>query len=120
MPVEIGDRRQLAVIGGRAFVSSSDYRDLAERFRSGDLQELVSDDLFRNVIFADEADIDHAALRVARAAKEFREETPAQTAPTSAAPKAAESPASKRETRIEKKVVDAEEIEAGLDRRASD
>src|SRR5437016_5201798 len=58
MPVEIGDQRQLAVIGGRAFVSSSDYRDLAERFRSGDLQELVSDDLFRNVIFADEADID--------------------------------------------------------------
>ena len=119
MPVEIGDQRQLAVIGGRAFVSSSDYRDLAERFRSGDLQELVSDDLFRNVIFADEADIDHAALRVARAAKEFREEKPAETAPTSAAPKAAESPASKRETRIEKKVVDAEEIEAGLDRRAA-
>jgi diguanylate cyclase (GGDEF)-like protein len=71
MPIEIDKQRQLAVIGGRAFVSSSDYRALAERFRSGDLKDLSSDDLFRNVIFADEADLDHAALRVARAASEF-------------------------------------------------
>ncbi len=71
MPVEIDSQRQLAVIGGRAFVSSADYRALAERFRSGDLKDLSSDDLFRNVIFADEADLDHAALRVARAANEF-------------------------------------------------
>lgn len=83
MPVEIGSQRHLAVIGGRAFASSSDYRELAERFRSGDLKDLSSADLFRNVIFADEADLDHAALRVARAAKEFVE-TPAQEAPTSA------------------------------------
>ncbi|MGZ8846413.1 MAG: diguanylate cyclase, partial [Pyrinomonadaceae bacterium] len=75
MPIEIDSRRQLAVIGGRAFVSSADYRELAERFRSGDLKDLVSDDLFRNVIFADEADLDHAALRVARAAKEFTEQS---------------------------------------------
>lgn len=83
MPVEIGSQRHLAVIGGRAFASSLDYRELAERFRSGDLKDLSSEDLFRNVIFADEADLDHAALRVARAAKEFVE-TPAQEAPTSA------------------------------------
>ncbi len=80
MPVEIDTERKLAVIGGRAFVSSTDYRDLAERFRSGDLRELFSDDLFQNVIFADEADLDHAALRVAKAAREFIEET--QSAPT--------------------------------------
>ena len=82
MPVEIGRERQLAVIGGRAFVSSSDYRELAERFRSGDLKDLSSDNLFRNVIFADEADLDHAALRVARAAREFaatKAELPAPT-----------------------------------------
>src|SRR6266853_5333673 len=72
MPVEIDSQRQLAVIGGRAFVSSSDYRELAERFRSGDLQELFSDELFRNVIFADEADLDHAALRVSVAASKFK------------------------------------------------
>src|ERR1700694_4872755 len=32
MPVDIDSRRQLTVIGGRAFVSSADYRELAERF----------------------------------------------------------------------------------------
>jgi len=83
MPVEIATQHHLAVIGGRAFASSSDYRELAERFRSGDLRDLSSEDLFRNVIFADEADLDHAALRVARAAKEFVE-MPAHEAPTSA------------------------------------
>jgi hypothetical protein len=41
--------------------------------RTGDLRDLETNDLFRNVIFADEADIDHAALRVSRAAEEFRE-----------------------------------------------
>ncbi|MDX6530838.1 MAG: hypothetical protein QOH41_3128 [Blastocatellia bacterium] len=73
MPVEVESQRELAVIGGRAFISTSDYRELAERFRSGDLKELASDELFRNVIFADEADLDHAALRVARAARDFKE-----------------------------------------------
>jgi len=84
MPVEIDSRRQLAVIGGRAFASSADYRELAERFRSGDLNELASDDLFRNVIFADEADLDHAALRVARAAKEFDAQSTSEGTPLSA------------------------------------
>jgi len=73
MPVEIGNQGQLAVVGGRAFVSSSDYRGLVERVRFGDLRDLSSGDLFRNVIFADEADLDHAALRVARAAGAFSE-----------------------------------------------
>jgi len=76
MPVEIDERRQLVTIGGRAFVSSSDYRELAERFRSGDLQDLFSEDLFRNVIFADEADLDHAALRVSKAARDLKNQTP--------------------------------------------
>ncbi len=76
MPVELDQQPQLVVIGGRALVSSSDYRELAERFRSGDLQDLFSDELFRNVIFADEADLDHAALRVAKSARDFKEQTP--------------------------------------------
>src|SRR4030095_10897965 len=38
-PIEIGSKRNLAVIGGRAFVKSSDYQNLVERLRSGDLQE---------------------------------------------------------------------------------
>jgi len=72
MPVEIEAEQKLAVIGGRAFVRSIDYRGMAERFRSGDLQDLFSDELFRNVIFADEADLDHAALRVSSAASKFK------------------------------------------------
>src|SRR5437667_365356 len=82
MPVEIDSQRQLAVIGGRVFVSSSDYRELVERFRSGDLKDIISGDLFRNVIFADEADLDHAALRVARAASEFAQKTTADVPPS--------------------------------------
>src|SRR5437868_2999961 len=71
MPIEIDPTRGLAVIGGRAFVRSSDYRELVERVRSGDLQELFSNELFQNVIFADEADLDHAALRISSAARDF-------------------------------------------------
>ncbi|MEK6335045.1 MAG: diguanylate cyclase [Acidobacteriota bacterium] len=76
MPVEVEEQRPLVMIGGRAFISSSDYRELAERFRFGDLQDLFSEDLFRNVIFADEAGLDHAALRVAKAAREFESVVP--------------------------------------------
>jgi len=62
MTVELDNRRELAVIGGRAFVTSADYRATAERFREGDLHELLSTDLFSNVIFASEQDLDHAAF----------------------------------------------------------
>ncbi len=79
MPVELDSQRKLAVIGGRALASSADYSALAERFRSGDLQSLFSEELFRNVIFADEADLDHAALRVAKSAREFIEDPPSET-----------------------------------------
>ena len=71
MPVQIGEVQNLAVIGGRAFVKSSDYRELVERFRAGDLRELESEEVFRNIIFAEEADLDHAALSVARAAEKL-------------------------------------------------
>ena len=53
------------------FGRSSDYRELAERFRSGDLQDLESEATFQNVIFADESDLDHAALRLTQAASKF-------------------------------------------------
>ncbi|HYX31032.1 MAG TPA: diguanylate cyclase [Pyrinomonadaceae bacterium] len=70
MPIDI-DERKLAVIGGRAFIRGSDYRETMERFHSGDLQGLASDNVFRNVIFADEADLDHAALRITRVVGKF-------------------------------------------------
>ena len=52
-PVEIGGKRNLAVIGGRAFVKSSDYQQLMERFRTGDLQSIASDEVFANILFSD-------------------------------------------------------------------
>ncbi|HKQ50868.1 MAG TPA: PocR ligand-binding domain-containing protein, partial [Pyrinomonadaceae bacterium] len=67
-PVEIGTKHQLAVIGGRAFLTSADYRTLAERFRTGDLQELLSEEIFRNLIFASREDLDDLARRVEQTA----------------------------------------------------
>ena len=72
MPVEIEAERRLVVIGGRAFARGSDYREAIERFRSGDLKELASDEIFQNIIFADEADLDHAALRVSKVAGSYK------------------------------------------------
>ena len=64
MPVELDAKRQLAVIGGRAFLTSADYRALAERFRTGDLQDLLSGEIFQNVIFAARQDLDDLAHRI--------------------------------------------------------
>jgi diguanylate cyclase (GGDEF)-like protein len=52
-PVEIGGKRKLAVIGGRAFVKSLDYQQLMERFRTGDLQSIASDEVFANILISD-------------------------------------------------------------------
>jgi len=52
-PIEISGKRNLAVIGGRAFVTSADYQRLMERFRAGDLQDIVSDEVFGNIIFSE-------------------------------------------------------------------
>jgi len=65
MPVGLDTPRPLAVIGGRAFLSSADYRELAERFRKGDLRELLSTELFRNVIFASRHNLDELAAQLA-------------------------------------------------------
>lgn len=81
IPVQIGDEQPLAIIGGRAFASGAEYRKLVERVRTGDLQKLSSDDLFRNVIFADEADLDHAALKVGQAVLAFNKQVQPESAP---------------------------------------
>ncbi len=85
MPLEIDQQSNLAVIGGRAFVNGSDYRETAERFRSGDLQDIDAEEVFSNLIFADEIDLDHAALRLSKAATKFKRteaEPPPEAAPT--------------------------------------
>src|SRR5215207_5029081 len=70
-PVDLGAGRQLAVIGGRAFLRIADYRALAERIRAGDLADLLSADLFGNVIFASRQDLDTLAARAGQAAAAF-------------------------------------------------
>ena len=72
-PVEIGGgKRKLAVIGGRAFVKSLDYHKLMERFRSGDLQSLAtSEEVFSNILFAEQQRLNELAERVDNAARRF-------------------------------------------------
>jgi diguanylate cyclase (GGDEF)-like protein len=68
-PVQIGGKKTRAVIGGRCFLRVADYRALAERIRAGDLTDLLSADLFANVIFASRQDLDDLAARVAESAR---------------------------------------------------
>src|SRR5215213_7601950 len=68
-PVEISGKRNLAVIGGRAFVKSSDYQQLMERFRTGDLQSIASDEVFANILFSDSQRLTELEERVERAAR---------------------------------------------------
>src|SRR6185369_15553647 len=71
-PVELGSKRTLVVIGGRAFCKSSDYRILMERFRTGDLQELASENVFANILFSEPQRLVELAERVDRAAQRFK------------------------------------------------
>ncbi len=71
-PVTIGSERNLAVIGGRAFVKSADYQSLIERLRAGDLQELGSDDVFKNIVFGDAERLHALSDRVNRAASKVK------------------------------------------------
>jgi diguanylate cyclase (GGDEF)-like protein len=73
MPVELDAKRTLAVIGGRAFLTSADYRALAERFRTGDLQDLLSGEIFQNVIFAARQDLEDLAQHIEETVRELRE-----------------------------------------------
>jgi diguanylate cyclase (GGDEF)-like protein len=77
MPVHLSPERPLAVIGGRAFLKSADYRALGERFRVGDLQELLSADVFKNVIFAAPQDLNELARQIEAAVADAAAEPPA-------------------------------------------
>lgn len=70
-PVKLGTEAPLTVIGGRCFLRVADYRALAERIRAGDLSDLLSAELFGNVIFASRQDLETLATRVAQAAASF-------------------------------------------------
>ncbi|HEX3251765.1 MAG TPA: diguanylate cyclase [Pyrinomonadaceae bacterium] len=68
-PVEIAGKRNLAMIGGRAFVKSSDYQQLMERFRTGDLRSIAADEVFANILFSEPQRLAELAERVDRAAR---------------------------------------------------
>jgi diguanylate cyclase (GGDEF)-like protein len=78
-PVQIGTRKDLAVIGGRAFFNAADYRSLVERFRTGEFQSLIAAEPFANVIFANEEKLSHLADRLEREARIFSRQGPATT-----------------------------------------
>ena len=69
--VELGSKRNLAMIGGRAFIKGADYQQLMERFRAGDLQSLAADETFSNVIFSEAQRLDELAERVATTTQRF-------------------------------------------------
>ena len=74
-PVELGGKRNLAVIGGRAFLKSVDYQQLMERFRTGDLQEIASEKVFANILFSDSQRLGELADRVDRAVERLKTST---------------------------------------------
>jgi diguanylate cyclase (GGDEF)-like protein len=69
--IELGNKRNLAVIGGRAFVKGADYQQLMERFRVGDLQSLAADETFSNVIFAEPQRLEELAERLEKTTQRF-------------------------------------------------
>ena len=71
MPVQIGRQQNLAAIGGRAFVSAADYRSLVDRFRAGELNDLLGSKPFENVIFAEPQRLDQLSERLQKAARHF-------------------------------------------------
>jgi diguanylate cyclase (GGDEF)-like protein len=71
-PVELSSKRKLVVIGGRAFVKSSDYQQLMERLRTGDLQSIASEAIFANILFSEPQRLNEMAERVDRAVKRVR------------------------------------------------
>jgi diguanylate cyclase (GGDEF)-like protein len=112
LPVPIARKRELAVITGRAFLTTSDYRELCERFREGDLQELLSAELFQNVIFAAGQDLDDLARRVLEEAEEYQRSAPPgedepQTPLMPASERRAEPLRQEDETKAETKAFDA-------------
>lgn len=68
-PIALGNKRNLAVIGGRAFVKSADYQQLMERFRTGDLKTIATDEVFSNILFSEAQRLEEMAERIDRAAQ---------------------------------------------------
>src|SRR6185369_5329559 len=79
MPVKIGGEQNLAAIGGRAFVSAEDYRNLVDRFRAGEVNDLLPSEPFENVIFAEPQRLDQLSERLQKAVRSFNATTAVAT-----------------------------------------
>jgi len=77
MPIEIAGEPNLAAIGGRAFVSSADYRSLADRFREGELNDLLDRAPFDNVIFSEPQRLTQLSTSLEKVARGLSEAGPA-------------------------------------------
>ena len=75
MPLHIGGEQNLAAIGGRASVSAEDYRNLVDRFRAGELNDLLPSEPFENVIFAEPQRLDQLSERLQKAVGSFNAAT---------------------------------------------
>lgn len=71
MPLEVAGEPNLAAIGGRAFISGADYRSLADRFREGELNELLDRAPFENVIFSEPQRLTQLSSRLEKAVRSF-------------------------------------------------
>ena len=71
MPAPVGGEQRLVAIGGRAFVSGADYRNLADRFRNGELNDLLASEPFDNIIFAESERLDQLVEKIQKAVKSF-------------------------------------------------
>jgi diguanylate cyclase (GGDEF)-like protein len=80
-PIALAGRKDLAVIGGRAFISSADYHALSERIRNGEFR-LLPESVFTNVIFSDEQHLLTLSARLVKVGHEFLEPVTATLSPT--------------------------------------
>ncbi|HVQ39582.1 MAG TPA: diguanylate cyclase [Pyrinomonadaceae bacterium] len=76
MPVQIGRNQGLAVIGGRAFLDIADYRTLVDRFRAGELNDLLNRQPFDNVIFSESQRLEQLSQRLEKATRKFGDDRP--------------------------------------------
>jgi len=75
-PVEIGGKKNLTVIGGRAFLEIADYKSAIARFRDGDLKDIFAEETFSNVIFSTEGKLSALASRLERTVRDFNRALP--------------------------------------------
>jgi diguanylate cyclase (GGDEF)-like protein len=70
-PVQLGNRTGLAMIAGRTFLSTADYRSAAKRFSEGDLSDIPKHGVFDNVIFSSREVLDGLAERLERTVRDY-------------------------------------------------